>query len=124
MCAQSVDLGTHPPFSCPSFSLSSRAERPDFLFRAAVWRVGSRSRGISPSPWRSAGRANFVSRARTRLSPRRHILYVTRPITPATLPCFCVCRGNKGLMGEWLASRGNKGVSRRESEEEAKDEGV
>jgi len=27
-------------------------------------------------------------------------------------------------MGEWLASRGNKGVSRRESEEEAKDEGV
>jgi hypothetical protein len=28
--------------------LSSRAERPDFFFRAAVWRVGPRSGGISP----------------------------------------------------------------------------
>src|SRR5271157_1080774 len=35
-------------------------------------------------------------------------------------PCFCVCRGNKGVTGEWLASRGNKGVSWRKSEEEAK----
>ena len=26
-------------------------------------------------------------------------------------PCFHVSRGNKGDTGEWLASRGNKGVS-------------
>jgi hypothetical protein len=27
-------------------------------------------------------------------------------------PCFCVCRGNKGVTGEWLVSRGNKGLTR------------
>ena len=32
--------------SCPFSDLSSRAERPDFLFRAEFRRVGSRSRGI------------------------------------------------------------------------------
>jgi hypothetical protein len=31
--------------------LSSRAEWPDFLFRAAFWRVGPRSRGIPPPPY-------------------------------------------------------------------------
>src|SRR5208337_3218201 len=45
LSAQSSDLGTRLPFSSPS-SPSSRAERPDFLFRAAFWRVGSHSRGI------------------------------------------------------------------------------
>src|SRR5208283_4994781 len=39
-------------------------------------------------------------------------------------PCFCVCRGNRGVTGEWLASRRNKGVRERESEEETKDECV
>jgi len=39
-------------------------------------------------------------------------------------PCFCVSRGNKGLAGEWLASRGTKGVSGRKSEEKTKDEAV
>jgi hypothetical protein len=34
----------------PPSSLSSRAERPDFFFRAEFWRVGSRSRGIPPFP--------------------------------------------------------------------------
>jgi hypothetical protein len=31
----------------------SRAERPDFLFRAALWRFGPRSRGIPPPPFSS-----------------------------------------------------------------------
>src|SRR5208283_570416 len=32
----------------PTHKLSSRAQRPDFLLRAAFWRVGPRSRGIPP----------------------------------------------------------------------------
>ena len=39
-------------------------------------------------------------------------------------PCFCVCRGNKGVTGEWRVSMGNKGVSGRKSEEVANGEGV
>jgi len=31
----------------PSAKLSSRPERPDFFFRAEVWRVGPRSGGIA-----------------------------------------------------------------------------
>jgi len=41
---QRRDRGTNSPtHPDPSF----RAERPDFFFRAGLWRVGSRSRGIS-----------------------------------------------------------------------------
>ena len=37
-----------PLLGLPCLVLSSRPERPDFFFRAAVWRVGPRSGGISP----------------------------------------------------------------------------
>jgi len=42
----------HPPAI-----LSFRAERPDFFFRAAFWRVGSRSRG---TPLHSSGGRTFM----------------------------------------------------------------
>ena len=38
-------------------------------------------------------------------------------------PCFCVYKGNKGLTGEWLASRGNKGIRLRRSEGKARRRG-
>ena len=68
-------------------SLSSRAEQPDFLFRAAVGRVGSRSRGISLwwEPRRgeiphSADSVRNDGRSETKMSVRRQ-LYSTGALT-------------------------------------------
>jgi len=57
-------------FHRPKPKMSSRAKRPDIFFRAAVWRVGPRSRGIP---------ARLLLHSGHRLRERRRAVALRRP---------------------------------------------
>src|ERR1700690_1122644 len=49
----------------------------------------------------------FVVKIEGEENPAFRLIGHTREGVP---PCFCVCRGNKGVTDEWTLRRGNKGL--------------